>query len=115
MKLAVWPAKLTAPLTAVVPGFRLNVVGLMLAAAIASLKLATIVPLRATPIAPLNGAAELTVGAVTSATGATAAATATLFASNVTAPVRASNRPSTEAPVEAVIDASARMLPLNTE
>ena len=38
-----------------------------------------------------------------------------VLASRVTAPVRAKSRPSTVAPVVTVIEAEARMFPLNTE
>src|ERR1041385_1086699 len=87
----------------------------MLEADIASLKRATIVLPMGTPLAPSNGTADVTIGAITSTGGTTLLGRTTALPSSVTAAVRASNRPSTEAPVAPVIDASARMLPLNTE
>src|SRR5436190_388324 len=48
-------------------------------------------------------------------TGVVTAGIAKLLESSVTAPVRANNRPSTAAPVVTVMEAKARMFPLNTE
>src|SRR5690349_17244925 len=93
----------------------MNVAGLRLEADIASLKRAVTVLPMATAVAPFHGVAELTIGAVVSTGGTEATAKLTMLLSSVTAAVRANSRPSTEAPLFAVIDASARMLPLNTE
>src|SRR5213075_858468 len=49
------------------------------------------------------------------AVGCSAPGTVIVLASRVTAPVRANSRPSTAAPVVTVIEANARMFPLNTE
>src|ERR1044071_4328807 len=64
-------------------------------------------PLTTTPVAPLVLA--LVAGEVV------AAGIPTTFASRVTAAVRANSRPSTAAPVVAVIEAKAIMVPFNTE
>src|SRR5437667_5716726 len=65
----------------------------------------------ATPVAALAGTVKLTVGAVVSA----GIANPMILESRVTAPVRANSRPSTAAPVVTVMEANARMFPLNTE
>src|SRR2546421_4365885 len=65
----------------------------------------------ATPVSALAGTVKLTVGAVMSA----GIANPTTLESSVTAAVRANSRPSTAAPVVTVMEAKARMFPLNTE
>jgi hypothetical protein len=64
MNVAVVPAKVTEPATGVAPGpVRVNVAVLIVAGFMASLKVAEIVVLTATPVDPLTGTVEITVGA----------------------------------------------------
>jgi hypothetical protein len=63
VNVAVVPAKLTVPATGVAPGpTRVKVVALMVAAFMASLKVAEIVVLMGTAVDPLTGTVEITVG-----------------------------------------------------
>src|SRR5512135_2606584 len=87
------------------------VVVLIVEGSIASLKVAAIFLLIATPVAAFAGSVELTVGGVVSA----GMPNPIILESKVTAPVRANNRPSTVAPVVTVMEAIGRMLPLKTE
>src|SRR5438552_6653078 len=107
----VTPASLVVAATVVVPCCKVKVAGVIVKGSIASLKAAAIFPLMATPVAALAGTVKLTVGAVVSA----GIANPMILESRVTAPVRANSRPSTAAPVVTVMEANARMLPLNTE
>jgi hypothetical protein len=64
VNVAVVPAKATAPATGVAPGpDKVNVAALIVAGFMASLKVAETVVLTATPVAPLTGTVEITVGA----------------------------------------------------
>src|SRR2546422_11403665 len=65
----------------------------------------------ATPVSALAGTVKVTVGAVMSA----GRGNPMTLESSVTAAVRANSRPSTVAPVVTVMEAKARMFPLNTE
>jgi hypothetical protein len=63
VNVAVVPAKVTPPFTGVAPGpANVNVAALMVAGFMGSLKVAEIVVLRATPVAPFAGTVEMTVG-----------------------------------------------------
>ena len=63
VNVAVLPAKLTDPATAVAPGpVSLNVVALIVVASIGTLNVAVTVVLSATPTAPFKGTVETTVG-----------------------------------------------------
>src|SRR5207237_5087826 len=93
----------------VVPCFKVKVIGVVVKGSIASLKVAAIFWLMGTPVAALAGTVKLTVGTLV------LAGMATILESRVTAPVRANSRPSTAAPVVTVMEAKARMFPLNTE
>src|SRR4029077_16095910 len=84
---------------------------LIVKGSIASLKATAIFWLIGTPVAAMAGAVKLTGGAVVSA----GMAHPTILGSSVTAAVRANSRPSTVAPVVTVMEAKARMVPLNTE
>jgi hypothetical protein len=64
VNVAVVPAKVTVPATGVAPGpAKVNVAALIVAGFMASLNVAEIVVLAATPVAPLTGTVETTVGA----------------------------------------------------
>jgi hypothetical protein len=64
VNVAVVPAKVTAPATGAAPGpAKVNVAALIVAAFMASLNVAEMVVLAATPVAPLTGTVETTVGA----------------------------------------------------
>ena len=64
VNVAVVPAKVTAPATGAAPGpATVNVAALIVAGFITSLKVAEIVVLTATAVAPLTGTVETTVGA----------------------------------------------------
>ena len=99
------------PATAVVPCFKVKVTGVIVKGSIALLKAAAIFWLMATPVSALAGTVKVTVGAVVSA----GIANPMILESSVTAAVRANSRPSTVAPVVTVMEAKARMFPLNTE
>ena len=64
LKIAVVPTEVTVPATGVAPGpVKVNVAALIVAGFITSLKVAEIVVLTATAVAPLTGTVETTVGA----------------------------------------------------
>src|SRR5450759_402354 len=62
VKVAVVPAQVTAPGTAVDPCFKVNVVALIVEVVIATLKIAEMLLLTAVPVALFTGTVEVTVG-----------------------------------------------------
>src|SRR5207253_1814863 len=66
VKVAVTPASATVPATVAAPCFKVKLAVLIVKGSIASLKMAAILPLMATPVAALAGTAALTVGRVVS-------------------------------------------------
>ena len=67
LKIAVMPATVTVPGSAVVPCIKVNVVVVTVNGFIGSLKVAEILPSIATPVAAVVGNVEMTVGGVLSA------------------------------------------------
>ncbi len=88
------------PETGVAPCFKVKVVGVTIKGSSASLKMAAIALLMATPEPALAGMVELTVGGIVS----TRVGLLMVLLSNVTAPIRANALPSRVAPVFSVID-----------
>lgn len=70
MKMAVLPVTATVPVTKLLPAWRVKVVVFMVEGLIASLKVALIELLTATPVWLFAGFVEVTVGGVVSATEA---------------------------------------------